>query len=63
MTKQTGKFAATHYEARASAYVESMVHSQGADLEAIVQAVQGRHFERVLDLGCGGGHVSSHDRH
>ncbi|KXV20569.1 class I SAM-dependent methyltransferase [Gluconobacter japonicus] len=58
MTEQTGQFAAGHYEARASAYVESTVHSQGADLEAIVQAVQGRGLEHVLDLGCGGGHVS-----
>ena len=58
MTKQAGQFAASHYEARASAYVESTVHSQGADLDAIVQAVQGRRLEHVLDLGCGGGHVS-----
>jgi len=58
MTKQAGQFAAGHYEARASAYVESAVHSQGSDLEAIVQAVKERHFKCVLDLGCGGGHVS-----
>lgn len=58
MTKQAGQFAAGHYEARASAYVESAVHSQGSDLDAIVQTVQGRGFGRILDLGCGGGHVS-----
>ncbi|GAN89805.1 methyltransferase [Gluconobacter frateurii M-2] len=38
--------------------MESAVHSQGSDLDAIVKTVQGRGFGRVLDLGCGGGHVS-----
>ena len=41
---------------RAKAYVESAVHSQGADLEAIGTLAQ--NAELALDLGAGGGHVS-----
>ena len=36
----------------------SAVHSAGADLDQIEEAVRGRAGARVLDLGCGGGHVS-----
>jgi len=43
---------------RAKAYLTSAVHAQGADLEALAGLVQGRSDARVLDLGCGGGHVS-----
>ena len=41
---------------RAKAYVESAVHSQGADLEAMGALAQ--NAELALDLGAGGGHVS-----
>jgi SAM-dependent methyltransferase len=51
-------FAASHYGARAQDYVASVVHSAGADLQQIEVAVTGRATARVLDLGCGGGHVS-----
>ncbi len=43
---------------RAAAYLTSAVHAQGADLEALADLVRGRPEARVLDLGCGGGHVS-----
>ncbi len=49
---------AAQFGPRARAYVESADHAKGADLDrlaAIVAATPGR---RVLDLGCGGGHVS-----
>ncbi|WP_375271552.1 class I SAM-dependent methyltransferase [Gluconacetobacter dulcium] len=36
----------------------SAVHAEGADLEAIERQVAGKGLRRVLDLGCGGGHVS-----
>lgn len=49
---------ALHYAARAQDYVTSAVHAQGADLDQIEVLVRGRGFARVLDLGCGGGHVS-----
>jgi SAM-dependent methyltransferase len=55
-------FVAGHYAARARAYVTSAVHSAGADLDQIEAELRGlgatREAARVLDLGCGGGHVS-----
>jgi SAM-dependent methyltransferase len=46
------------FGARAAAYLASAVHAQGADLQALAALVAGRGHARVLDLGCGGGHVS-----
>jgi SAM-dependent methyltransferase len=46
------------FGARAAAYLSSAVHAQGADLEALTALVAGHAQARVLDLGCGGGHVS-----
>ena len=46
------------FGSRASAYLTSAVHSQGPDLEALAALVVGKSEARVLDLGCGGGHVS-----
>jgi SAM-dependent methyltransferase len=43
---------------RAAAYVESAVHAAGEDLEALKRFAGAKRFKRVLDLGCGGGHVS-----
>jgi SAM-dependent methyltransferase len=43
---------------RARAYVESAVHAQGADLEALKAVVGNIRPEQALDLGAGGGHVS-----
>jgi SAM-dependent methyltransferase len=51
-------FAAKHYTARASDYVSSVVHSTGEDLDQIEAELRGRGAARILDLGCGGGHVS-----
>ncbi len=45
---------------RAAAYVASPVHAQGEDLHYLVEVVRGRKEAHVLDLGCGGGHVSFH---
>jgi ubiquinone/menaquinone biosynthesis C-methylase UbiE len=45
---------------RAAAYVASAVHASGQDLEELAALVSGRASARVLDLGCGGGHVSFH---
>lgn len=45
---------------RAAAYLSSAVHAQGADLEALAALVHGQVDARVLDLGCGAGHVSFH---
>ncbi|ACI51199.1 Methyltransferase type 11 [Gluconacetobacter diazotrophicus PA1 5] len=51
-------FTARQYGVRAADYVSSTVHAGGADLDEIERAVAGRGLARVLDLGCGGGHVS-----
>ena len=58
MSTSQHAFVAGHYGARAGDYVASAVHSSGADLDEIEAAVRGMAGARVLDLGCGGGHVS-----
>jgi ubiquinone/menaquinone biosynthesis C-methylase UbiE len=45
------------FGSQASAYLTSAVHSQGPDLDALAALVAGKSEARVLDLGCGGGHV------
>lgn len=42
----------------AQAYLTSAVHAQGADLDALATLAQSVPHAKVLDLGCGGGHVS-----
>jgi ubiquinone/menaquinone biosynthesis C-methylase UbiE len=42
----------------AAAYLTSAVHAQGADLQALKEIVGAIEAAKVLDLGCGGGHVS-----
>ena len=43
---------------QAAAYVTSAVHAHGQDLVELAERVAGHPDARVLDLGCGGGHVS-----
>lgn len=43
---------------RAEAYVQSAVHAQGEDLTWLRNLVEDRAAKQVLDMGCGGGHVS-----
>jgi SAM-dependent methyltransferase len=43
---------------RARAYVESAVHAQGADLEALQRRLVEACPQNALDLGTGGGHVA-----
>ena len=50
----------TQFSGRATAYVESAVHAKGEDLVSLTQLAQNYPHGRVLDLGCGGGHVSMH---
>jgi ubiquinone/menaquinone biosynthesis C-methylase UbiE len=45
---------------QASAYLSSAVHAQGAEFALLQAEVAGRSEARVLDLGCGAGHVSFH---
>lgn len=58
MSSEHRDFVAQRYGARAAAYVESSVHAAGEDLDRIEAIVRERPDGRVLDLGCGGGHVS-----
>jgi SAM-dependent methyltransferase len=46
------------FGARAAAYLGSAVHARGADLDALVALAHGQRTARVLDLGCGAGHVT-----
>ena len=56
MSKAHERVVEAQFGPRAAAYVESAVHSQGADLEAIGKLAQ--NAELALDMGAGGGHVS-----
>ena len=51
-------FVAEHYAARARDYVDSLDHRTGDDLDQVEAELRGLNAARVLDLGCGGGHVS-----
>lgn len=42
----------------AAAYLTSTVHAHGEDLARVTEAVRGRTDDRVLDVGCGAGHMS-----
>ncbi len=53
-----GEFTARQYASRANEYVASVNHSTGDDLLQLEHLVRGCPSARVLDLGCGGGHVS-----
>jgi len=50
VTKQFGRVA--------QAYLSSTVHSQGADLLAVADKLKATSEAKVLDLGCGAGHLS-----
>ncbi|WP_137817964.1 class I SAM-dependent methyltransferase [Pseudomonas sp. 2FG] len=43
---------------QANAYLSSQVHAQGVEFALLQAEVEGRADARVLDLGCGAGHVS-----
>ncbi len=58
MTNSQQAFVAAHYSSRAANYVQSRDHSTGDDLNQIEAELAGCGTAHVLDLGCGGGHVS-----
>ncbi|WP_312936314.1 class I SAM-dependent methyltransferase [Pseudomonas sp.] len=45
---------------QANAYLTSTVHAQGSEFALLQAALDGQGSARVLDLGCGAGHVSFH---
>ncbi|MCU4414706.1 class I SAM-dependent methyltransferase [Acinetobacter sp. WU_MDCI_Axc73] len=48
------------YQDKAKAYLNSTVHAQGAEFDKIREVLQRQPLNCVLDLGCGGGHVTYH---
>lgn len=59
MTEKTHEaLVGRQFGSQANAYLNSAVHAQGADLEALAALVDPARRPRVLDLGCGAGHVS-----
>ena len=58
MDRAHEKMVEAQFGPRAKAYVESAVHAQGADLEALEAILRELRPSRALDLGTGGGHVS-----
>lgn len=50
--------AQTQFDGVAQAYLTSAVHAQGDDLLQVAQALAGNPGARVLDVGCGAGHLS-----
>ena len=47
----------SQFSAQATAYIASAVHAEGEDLADLVARLGERPRARVLDLGCGAGHV------
>jgi SAM-dependent methyltransferase len=58
MDKEHASLVEAQFGPRAKAYVESAVHSQGPDLDALRAIVTAAAPARALDLGTGGGHVA-----
>ncbi|MGO9631988.1 MAG: class I SAM-dependent methyltransferase [Xanthobacteraceae bacterium] len=58
MERTHEKVVEAQFGSRAKAYVESAVHSRGADLDTLEAIVRKVAPPRALDLGAGGGHVS-----
>lgn len=58
MSSPEPHFVAAQYAPRAQEYLHSITHSSGADLDQVEAALRGRATARVLDLGCGGGHIT-----
>ncbi|CAG8998966.1 MAG: putative methyltransferase YcgJ [Candidatus Celerinatantimonas neptuna] len=48
----------SQFNSQAEAYLNSAVHAKGADLQKLAALVGQNTRARVLDMGCGGGHVS-----
>jgi len=46
------------YQDKSQAYLNSQVHAQGIEFQKMQQLIQSHQFQKVLDLGCGGGHVT-----
>ena len=59
-TAQHSQVVQKQFGEQASAYLNSTVHAQGAEFALLQAELAGKSAARVLDLGCGAGHVSFH---
>ena len=57
-TAQHSQVVQKQFGEQASAYLNSAVHAQGAEFGLLQAQLAGKSDARVLDLGCGAGHVS-----
>ena len=57
-TAQHSQVVQKQFGEQASAYLSSAVHAQGAEFGLLQAQLAGKSDARVLDLGCGAGHVS-----
>ena len=48
------------YQNKSEAYLNSTVHAQGPEFAKMQSLIQQHAFQNILDLGCGGGHVTYH---
>ena len=60
MAPSHAQLVGSQFGPRAAAYVNSAVHAHGADLDHLVGLLRDHASADVLDLGCGGGHVTFH---
>jgi SAM-dependent methyltransferase len=58
MSKSHDSLVVDQFGPRANAYVTSTVHAAGEDLDQVERILAARKPDNVLDLGCGGGHLS-----
>lgn len=58
MTRSHDTLVEDQFGAQAQAYVQSSVHAQGEDLDALEAIARRETPARAIDLGTGGGHVS-----
>jgi SAM-dependent methyltransferase len=59
-TAQHSQVVQKQFGEQASAYLSSAVHAQGTEFALLQAELAGQGDARVLDLGCGAGHVSFH---
>lgn len=57
-TYEQNELIQNQFNPQADAYLKSAVHASGVDLQKLVSLVGQNPEARVLDMGCGGGHVS-----
>ncbi|MEB3768002.1 class I SAM-dependent methyltransferase [Acinetobacter sp. MD2] len=56
--KSQQQISKAQYQDKSDAYLNSQVHAQGIEFEKMRDCIQQHQFKHILDLGCGGGHVS-----